>query len=28
MINKDRAIPTYRDPKPVISKHEQGFTLI
>ncbi|MGP5501374.1 type II secretion system minor pseudopilin GspI [Psychrobacter faecalis] len=28
MINKDRAIPTYRDPKPVISKHERGFTLI
>ena len=28
MINKDRAIPTYRDPKPVISRHEQGFTLI
>ena len=28
MINKDRAIPTYREPKPVISKHERGFTLI
>lgn len=28
MINKDKAKPTYTNPKLVISKYEQGFTLI
>lgn len=28
MINKDKAKSTYTNPKPVISRHEQGFTLI
>ena len=28
MIDNDKAKPTYINPKPVISKHEGGFTLI